>query len=173
MLPNVSYEREVRQYQVLDPDTGEIESFPAGQGGRRDAMRRAVDFSHPRLYRIVIEMVQRWPQLEARAWRAANLVIRGEVKRPPDDEALASVASSNEYGDYLVKARGGLIICDCLDYMEGGAPFISESGQRLCKHILATQLTSRLQYRNCGSCGRKVKADLMDCPHCKGPITPF
>jgi len=173
MLPNVSYQRENRQYEVLNPNTGEIESFPAGHSGRRDAMRQAVHFSHPRLYRIVIEMVQRWPQLEARAWRAANLVIRGAVKKPADDEALASVTSSNEYGDYLVKDRGGLIICDCLDYMEGGAPLINESGQRLCKHILATQFTSRLKYRHCGSCGRKVEADLMDCPHCNGAVTPF
>lgn len=173
MLPNVSYEREVRQYQVLDPGTGEIESFPAGQIGRRDAMHRAVYFSQPRLHNIVTEMVKRWPQLEARAWRAANLVIRGEVKRATDDEALANVTSSNEYGDYLVKTRDGLIICDCLDYMEGGAPFISDSGQRLCKHILATQFTLRLQYRFCGSCGRKVAADLMDCPHCNGPVTPY
>jgi len=173
MLPNVSYQRDERQYRVLDPDTGEIESFPAGQLGRRDAMRRAVNFSHPRLYQIVTDMVKRWPQLEARAWRAANLVINGKVKNADDDEALASVTSSNEYGDYLVKARGGLIICDCLDYMEGGAPLIGESGQRLCKHILATQFTLRLQYRHCGSCGRKVHADLMDCPHCNGPVTPY
>ena len=173
MLPNVSYQRENRQYEVLNPETGEIESFPAGHSGRREAMRQAVHFSHPRLYRIVIEMVQRWPQLEARSWRAANMVIRGAVKRPADDEALASVTSSNEYGDYLVKERGELIICDCLDYMEGGAPLINESGQRLCKHILATQFTSRLQYRHCGSCSRKVEADLMDCPHCNGAVTPF
>ena len=173
MLPNVSYQREGRQYQVLDPDTGEIECFPAGHSGRRDAMRRAIYFTHPRLYRIVVEMVQRRTQLEARAWRGAELVICGAVKKPADAEALVSVTSSNEYGDYLVKERNGLVVCDCLDYMEGGAPLIGESGQRLCKHILATQFTTRLQYRHCGSCGRKVEANLMDCPHCNGAVTPY
>lgn len=32
------------------------------------------------------------------------------------------------------------------------------SHQRLCKHVLATQFTTRLQYRHCNSCGRKVEA---------------
>ena len=44
-----------------DLPTGEIEVFPAGYDGRRDALRCAIHFSHPRLYRIVVNMVQRWP----------------------------------------------------------------------------------------------------------------
>lgn len=173
MLSNVSYRREEKQYHVVDPRTGDVEAFPAGQEGRRDAMRRAVYFSHPRLFRIVTQLVEHHPALEARAWRAAELVIRGAVRKPADPEALASVASSNAYGAYHVKVRDGLVLCDCLDYMDGGAPFVGERGQRLCKHILAYEFTRRLEYRHCGTCGCKVDADLMECPHCGGRVTPY
>jgi RNA polymerase subunit RPABC4/transcription elongation factor Spt4 len=30
-----------------------------------------------------------------------------------------------------------------------------------------------LRYRRCGSCDRKVDADLMICPFCNGPVTPY
>jgi hypothetical protein len=169
----MKYERSERQYKVLDPDTGEVEIFPYGRDGRRNAMHRAVYFQDARMHRIVTELVQRSPQLESRAWRAAELVIRGAVNEAIDGEALSSVTGSSEYGDYLVASRNGIVVCDCPDYMEGNAPYFSQNGQRLCKHILATQLTQRLQYRSCGSCSRKVEAELMICPFCNGAVTPY
>jgi hypothetical protein len=173
MLSNMKYERVERQYEVFDPNTGEVETFPRGRHGRRNAMRRAVHFQNPRLHRIVTKLVQRSPQLESRAWRGAELLLGGAVKEPYSQEALASVTGSSEYGDYLVASRNGMIICDCLDYMEGNAPYYNQNGQRLCKHILAVQFTRRLQYRHCGSCSRKVEADLMICPFCNGEVTPY
>lgn len=173
MLSNMQYERSEKEYQVIDPSTGAIESFPTGYRGRRDAMRRAVYYQNARLHRIVIDLVQQLPQTESRAWRAADLVLRGAVKNPIDNNALASVISSNEYGDYLISARDGIIMCGCIDFLNGNAPYIGPSGQRLCKHIMATQFARRLEYRNCGSCRRKVDAELMICPFCKGEVTPY
>lgn len=173
MLSNIQYERSEKRYQVIDPDSGTIESFPSGYRGRREAMRRAVYFQNARLHRIVTDLVQQWPQTESRAWRAAELVIRGAVKQPVDNSALASVTSSNEYGDYLIAARDSTLVCDCIDFLDGNAPYIGPSGQRICKHILAAQFARRLEYRNCGSCRRKVDAELMICPFCNGAVTPF
>ncbi|HET6446900.1 MAG TPA: hypothetical protein VFI27_20225 [candidate division Zixibacteria bacterium] len=172
MLSNVQYERSIKQYQVTNPITGDIEYFPNGNAGKRIAMRRAVFFQDPRLHRFVVDLVERYPQVESRAWRAAELLLQGGVKNS-EGEALAIVASSTAYGDYLITARTGQIVCDCLDYMDGNAPYIGQSGQRLCKHILALQFTRRLAYRHCGSCGRQVDAELMICVFCDGPVHPY
>ena len=173
MLPNVEYEKSKKQYQVVDPVSGKVEIFPSGYAGRREAKRRAVYFQNSRLYRLVVELVERWPQIESRAWRAAELVVNGSVKDPKDDLSLAIVASSSDYGDYLLAERKGHIVCDCLDYMDGNAPYLGQSGKKVCKHILALQLSNRLSYRHCGSCGRKVNEKLMTCPHCHGAVTPY
>lgn len=173
MLSNVTYQRDERQYQVVDPDTGVVETFPSGNLGRRDAMRCAVQFQSPRLYRIVTELVQRYPLLESRAWRAAELSLNSAVQLMDEDGVLAAVTGSDEYGDYLVKSRNGLIQCDCLDYADGNAPYIGPTAQRFCKHILATQFVRRLAVRMCGSCGQAVDADLFACPHCNGDVTPY
>jgi len=173
MLSNMQYERSEKAYQVIDPDTGTIESFPSGYIGRRNAMRRAVYFQNARLHRIVTDLVHQWPQIESRAWRAAELVLRGSVRQPADRGALANVTSSNEYGDYLIATRDGTLVCDCIDYLDGNAPYIGPSGQRICKHILATQFARRMEYRHCGTCRRKVDAELMICPFCNGEVTPY
>jgi len=136
-------------------------------------MRCAVQFKSPRLYRIVTELVQRYPLLESRAWRAAELALNGAVKPMDGDGVLAAVTGSDEYGDYLVRSRNGLIQCDCLDYADGNAPYIGPTAQRFCKHILATQFVRRLAVRICGSCSRPVDADLFTCPHCDGAVTPY
>lgn len=173
MLSNVQYQRDERQYQVIDPETGAIEYFPPGNQGRRDAMRCAVQFQSPRLFRIVTELVQRYPLLESRAWRAAELALNGAVKMMDEDGILAAVTGSDEYGDYLVKSYNGLIRCDCIDFADGNAPYIGPTEQRFCKHILAMQLTRRLAVRICGSCGRPVDADLFTCPYCDRDVTPY
>jgi hypothetical protein len=173
MLSNVQYDRVSKAYQVLDPETGAIESFPSGYRGRRDANRKAIHFQNARLHRIVTDLVRKWPQGESRAWRAAELVIREAVHDPADNQALATVTGHSEYGDYLVADRKGLIVCDCIDYMDGNAPYFGSNGQRLCKHILAVQFRRRLEQRSCGSCGQKVDAELMECPFCAGPVTPY
>lgn len=173
MLSNVTYQRDERLYQVMDPESGVIETFPSGNQGRRDAMRCAVQFQSPRLYRIVTELVQRYPVLESRAWRAAELALNGSVKSVDEDGLLATVTGSDEYGDYLVKSRNGFIQCDCIDFTDGNAPYVGPTAQRFCKHILAVQFTRRLAVRACGSCGQEVDADLLTCPHCRRDVTPY
>lgn len=173
MLSNLLYQRDERQYQVIDPETGAVEHFPSGNQGRRDALRCAIHFQSPRLFRIVTDLVRRYPLLESRAWRAAELVLNGAVKSVNKDGVLATVTGSNEYGDYLVKGRNGYIQCDCIDYADGNAPYIGPTAQRFCKHILATQFARRLAIRICGSCGRPVDANLFTCIHCGDQVTPF
>lgn len=173
MLSNMFYQRDERRYQVIDTETGVVEYFPPGYQGRRDALHCAIQFQSPRLHRFVIELIQRYPLLESRAWRAAELVLNGAVKVMDGDGVLASITGSSEYGDYLVKSRNGYIQCDCIDYADGNAPYIGPTAQRFCKHILAVQFARRLSIRICGSCGRAVDADLFTCVYCGGDVTPY
>ncbi len=118
-------------------------------------------------------MTHQWPTLEARAWRAAELIVTDGVTPVADGETVAMVRSKSGYGDYLIKSQNGRWSCDCIDFIDGQAPYVGPSGQRLCKHILAVKLTQRLAYRHCHSCGAKVDADLMRCSHCGGPTELF
>ena len=173
MLANVTFERGLRQYRVEDPISGEVEFFPSGNDGRKQAHQRAIALHNPRLFKIAAGLIQQHPYLASRVWRACELVIHEAVQCCADSDLLAMVTGSSEYGDYLICKRDGLIICDCLDYMQGNAPYIGPTGQRFCKHILAWQLAERLAYRHCYSCQDKVPADSMVCPLCTEPVTPY
>ena len=173
MLTNMEYQRQKRMYQVVDPDSGEIEQYPSGTKGRQQALRRAVYFQNARLHNLVTQLIERYPLLESRAWRASTLVLNDAVNDVRDGAVLATVTGNSEYGPYLIQSRQGLLTCECLDYVDGGAPYLGSNGQRVCKHILAMQFIQRLQFRICGSCSQKVDEQLMTCPMCNGPVTPF
>jgi len=170
MFPTITYDRSARQYRVQDTTTGEIEVFPAGC--KIEAQRYAVAMSNPRLTRIIREeLLEKRPFLEARAWKAAEIVLNDDVA-PADGLYFAYVAGSNDtYA--LGHDADGLMTCTCPDFTGFGAPIVDTRGQRLCKHLLAWQLFQRLQKRRCYHCGRLVDADAMDCPLCGEAITPY
>ena len=166
MLATVTYDRKQKVYRVED------ETFPAGRNGRRDAFRYAVHATSPRLFRFVSEMSQKYPTLESRAWRAAEIVLNDGVCL--NNGQPATVASqSSEYGDYLIHNIAGALACDCLDFQGGTAVYISTHDQPYCKHILAYQLALRLTKRRCYHCQTLVDKDAEMCPHCQQEVTPF
>ena len=170
MLPQISYQRSAREYHVIDTDTGEIvETFPAGM--KDLATRHAISYADPRLARIIKqEILINHPYLESRAWKAAAYVVEDKVTPMPNGPYLAVVEGKDLY---QITRADGLTHCNCFDYVGFGAPLVGTNGQRVCKHILATQLVNRLAKRRCYHCLKLAAADLEDCPHCGELITPF
>ena len=142
MLANVTYDRSDRVYAVTHPTTGEVELFPAGTHGRRQAFRTAVQMVDPDLYQRAGLIIARHPHLESRVWKAVELVIHGRVWESGNDLYIASVESeSSEHGNYIIKHDDhGRMTCDCIDFVDFGAPLVEGSLQAYCKHILAWKL---------------------------------
>jgi len=169
MLPTINYNRSTRVYEVLDQTTGEMETFPAKE--KLAAEQYAIAMSNPRLVRIIRdELLGKRPFLEARAWKAAALVVDGAVALT-DGLYLAYVRGEGD--TYAIGSEDGLQTCTCADFTGFGAPIADERGQRLCKHILAYQFMRRLQKRRCYHCSKLVDANAIDCPLCGGVVTPY
>lgn len=169
-LPAVTYDRSERAYRVIDAESGEIvETFPAGH--KAEAERYAIAFFSPRLARIVQdELLAKRPYLEARAWRAAELVLSHAVAAA-DGLYVAYVAGSGD--TYAIGHDGHGVTCTCPDYTGFGAPVVDGSGQRMCKHILAWRLWQRLQKRRCYHCEKLVDGAAEMCPRCGEQVTPY
>jgi hypothetical protein len=142
MLTNlIQYDYSAREYTVTAH--GREVAFPAGPTGRKNATRLAIHAANPEAYRMAATVAEQHTQLESRAWRATALVVDGKVKPGPVQAVLAAVEGSSEWGDYLITALDGELMCDCPDYAGGGAPLV-ESGARYCKHLLAHVFSRQL-----------------------------
>lgn len=141
MLANVAYNRSDRVYTVTHPHTGDVELFPAGAHGRRQAFQTAVNMVDPELYQRAGLLVARHPHLESRVWKAVELVIADQVQDGDLRTYVATVGSQSEYGNYtLTHDPHGRMTCDCVDFTDFTAPVVMGDTQAYCKHILAWQL---------------------------------
>lgn len=171
MLADVQYNRQARQYEIADALTGEVvETFPSGQ--KAAAQQYAVSLANPRLARIIqTEILTKRPYLQARAWKAAELVERRAVVEFVSGPYFATVSGEGDtYG--LGRDEAGGLTCTCADFYGFGAP-MDESGQRWCKHLLAHQFVMRLRKRRCYHCEKLTRAEDEVCPHCGQDVTPF
>lgn len=73
------------------------------------------------------------PQLAARAWRAADIVLAGECHQ----------VGQCTYICHGYTVHIGPTSCDCPDYQFGGAP-LSKAGKRTCKHIIAALMCATI-----------------------------
>lgn len=137
MLPNLVYDRSKRKYLVL-PDKGEVVEFPCGRDGKRAAFQLAIAALNQSLYDLARQMAAQYPQAESRVWMAAEIVLDSDVL-PGLGDAVARVNGSSEYGPYTINQVDGILLCDCPDH-DNTAPYIGESGQKGCKHVLAVLL---------------------------------
>jgi hypothetical protein len=142
MLTNMTYSRSDRCYRVTSRESGEVAEFPAGRDGRQAAFKLAVAVENACLYRLAQAAIREAPLVESRVWRACELVLADSVALVQDGEIVATVASNNEFGDYIVRRVSGQWHCECEDYASGFAPF-DASGPR-CKHTLAAELAAEL-----------------------------
>lgn len=138
MLSAPVYNRSSKQYEVINPETGEVETFPAKH--KHEAFLFAVGLYEPDLYAAAQKIIARFPQLERRVWSAVELVAQNAVTYTPEaGQVVAMVNSSDELGRYAIEIVDGYTTCQCEDFTSFNAP-MTDTGHRFCKHILAYRL---------------------------------
>ena len=142
---DITYDRSERQYRWIDPDSGEIFSFPSGKAGKAQAFQFAVSMLDPDLWTAAQNWLTDEPYLERVVMKAVELVAGDGVETfPGNGRLLAMVSSSDEYGRYSVGYEDGYIVCECVHWQDGHAP-IDQYGQRTCKHVAAVHLHNRVR----------------------------
>jgi hypothetical protein len=147
MTDLITYNRSDRVYEVVHPHTGEIvERFPSK--ARHEALMYLIALFEPELYQAVQRIITRNPQFERRVWKAAELVMTGQVEilGVPVNNVVGKVAASDGYGRYNVALESGYLTCECADFVDAAAP-LTESGARYCKHLLAYRLALLFEER--------------------------
>lgn len=137
---DITYDRSERQYQWIDPVSGETLTAPAGASNKAQLFQTAVAMLDPDLFAAAENWLLYEPHLERAIWRGVELVANGAVEMSTGDgDLLAMVASSDEYGRYAVQRADGWTTCQCPHFADHAAP-LDNHGQRVCKHIAAVRL---------------------------------
>ena len=92
----IEYNRGERQYEWVDPESGEIFTFPPKH--KAAAFQFALAMLDGDLHDAAKNWVEETPQLERTIWKAAELVANGSVTAV--SPALHMVESSDGYGRY-------------------------------------------------------------------------
>lgn len=128
-----AYNRSTREYDLVNMTTGEVvDRVP----GKREAFQRSIQIASQAVYSLALTFAEFAP-LESRAWKAAEIVVRGGVEVA--SATLALVDGNSEYGRYNVEMVDGLWECDCADFTENGAVQCID-WQARCKHIVAVEI---------------------------------
>lgn len=138
MSIEITYDRAAKEYQWVSPD-GEIVTAPSKS--KAELFRAAVAVLDPELDTAVRTFLAADPQLERVMWRGVEIVVNGgvEVLAGAPSGIVAMVDGSDEYGRYALEATEYGIICQCVHFADGYAP-LTQSGNRICKHIAAYTL---------------------------------
>lgn len=147
MLDQIIYNRSARQYEFVDPESGEIFAAPSGQ--KAQLFQVMVSMLDPDLFAAVSQIVERHPQLERVGWKAVEIVTSNgvEVFEGMRGNVYGMVDSSDGMGRYAITNEDGYTSCQCEHFQSFAAP-MTESGNRYCKHILAyhLHLVTRAEY---------------------------
>ena len=95
---DINYNRQDKQYEWIEPESGELFTFPAKQ--KHMAFRFAVSMLDSDLYEAAERLIEERPQLERVTWRAVELVCANAIGVFPAPVAgvVAMVESSDGYG---------------------------------------------------------------------------
>jgi hypothetical protein len=139
---DINYNRQEKQYEWIEPESGERFTFPAKQ--KHEAFRFAVSMLDSDLYAAAERMIEDHPQLERVAWRAVELVCANaiEVFPAPVAGVVAMVDSSDGYGRYAIEQHEAGYSCQCEHFTSLAAP-LTQNGERYCKHLAAYRLHLR------------------------------
>ena len=141
---NITYNRSAKQYEWIDPQSGEVFTFESGKANKAAAWRFALSMLDPDLH----DAAQRWadetPQLERVIWKGAEIVATGGVEEK--SSTLHMVASSDGYGRYAVQMTDHGYTCQCMSFVEN--PQYDQHANKFCKHIAAVVLhaVARAEY---------------------------
>ena len=139
---DINYNRQEKQYEWKEPESGEIFTFPAKQ--KHMAFRFAVSMLDSELYAAAERLIEEHPQLERVTWRAVELVCANaiEVFPAPVSGVVAMVSSSDGYGRYAIEQHDAGYSCQCEHFTSLAAP-LTQTGERYCKHLVAYRLHLR------------------------------
>ncbi len=139
---DINYNRQDKQYEWIEPESGELFTFPAKQ--KHMAFRFAVSMLDSDLYEAAERLIADHPQLERVTWRAVELVCANgiEVFPAPVAGVVAMVDSSDGYGRYAIEQHEAGYSCQCEHFTSLAAP-MTQSGERYCKHLVAYRLYLR------------------------------
>ena len=144
MTIQIDYDRSERNYKWVDPESGEVFTFPSGKENKAAAWRFALSMLDSDLH----DAAQRWadetPQIERLIWKGAELVATGGVDEK--SATLHMVASSDSFGRYAVEQSDHGHTCQCISYTDH--PQYDQHGNTFCKHIAAVVLhaVARAEY---------------------------
>lgn len=138
MTIKIDYDRKERQYNWIDPDSGEMFAFPSGQ--KHEAFKFAVSMLEPDLHTAAALIIQDTPQIERIVWKAVELVVNGsvDVYDTAQNGIIAMVASSDQYGRYAIQETDYGHTCNCISFTD--YPQYDQLGNVHCKHTLAVKL---------------------------------
>lgn len=152
MTATATYNRKMKQWEVT-ANGRLLSAHPAGQ---QEAEQAAIQHNDPVIYGLAFylahDLFRGYPELNGRLWRAAEIVINGDVREPyhfnesrytisrvkKTDPAPYEMTGNHSRHYFINRSDSGLYSCDCYDYINDHAPRIQ--GQKLCKHILAVKL---------------------------------
>lgn len=152
MTAKATYSRKSKEWQVVSDDCI-LNRFPSGKENAELAMIAAIRFNDPEVYALAFylanDLFRDHPDVNGRLWRAAEIVINGDVKEPYHIDGRSTVSrvrsqnpKPHEHGKHHRIDRpepNGRYFCSCYDHQDNDkCPAIH--GQKLCKHILAVKL---------------------------------
>ena len=141
MLLDINYNRTQKQYEWIDPASGEILTAPSGAENKAQLFRAVVGILDPDLHAAAQRMIEAQPQLERVGWKGVEIVANDGVEfyAVPEGDIQAMVASSDGYGRYAIMNDNGHTTCQCEHFVSMAAPY-TKNGRMVCKHIAATYL---------------------------------
>lgn len=152
MTATATYNRKTKAWEVT-ANGRFLSTHPAGKQGQQEAEQAAIKHNDPEIYGLTFylahDLFRDYPELNGRLWRAAEIVINGDVRQPYHIDSRATVArvkSQNpkpfEEGKHHTIDRpdpNGRYYCSCYDFTDNEkCPDVQ--GQKLCKHIIAVKL---------------------------------
>ena len=119
---DINYNRQDKRYEWIEPESGELFTFPAKQ--KHMAFCFAVSMLDSNLYEAAERLIEEHPQLERVTWRAVELVCASgiEVFPAPLGNVVAMVDSSDGYGRYAIEQHEAGHSCQCEHFTSLAAP---------------------------------------------------
>lgn len=147
----VAYDRSAKLWQTMNGSL--IATFPPGQEGKTQAVDRAIHEANPALHQHLHRLIDRYPDLTSRAYKAAAMLINDSIQNaaPGVPTALVDVRSQSQPDTSYTIQKRECLVCPCDDYQEVYADrvpsiWVQGTEQKMCKHILTLLFATKLGY---------------------------
>lgn len=178
---SIEYDRSAKCWKLLGQIDEELDRFPPGPHGRREALIAQLRIEAPQALTLALDYEHQHRELAGRALRGALLVAMAAVTPDPLLIGSADVASQSKPGiSYHVEIVSNGGICQCEDWKRGNqqephsAPTLRGDVHPTCKHILAIEILRRLEAGHGGYDPASVRAAVRANPmHWRDVLLPI